>query len=250
MEIQLIRNATMRLGYGGKLILTDPYLAPKLSLRSFAGISKNPLVELPSPPRQVIEGTDLVIVSHLHTDHFDSLAQGLLPKSLPLFCQPGDASLISEMGFESVTAIVDPVHWEGIEIARTPGQHGTGEWAERMGDVSGFVFRAAGEPVVYWAGDTIWYGAVAQLVSAQQPDVIITHSSGAKFGESDPIVMDAQQTVAVCRAAPGAVVVAVHMDSLDHGTVSRQQLRALADAEGIDRERLLIPGDGEAVTLA
>lgn len=249
MQIQLVRNATLRFIYGGKQILVDPYLAEKQSLPSFAGISKNPMVDLPFTPEQVIAGTDMVIVSHLHTDHFDPLAQELLPKSLPLFCQPGDETKISEKGFESVTPIDEWVNWEGIEIRRTPAQHGTGEWAERMGNVSGFVLQAAREPLVYWAGDTIWYEAVEKTVLETRPDLIITHSSGAKFGESDPIVMDAEQTVALCRAAPRAVVIAVHMDSLDHGTVSREDLRSLADAEGIDRKQLLIPADGEVITI-
>ncbi len=249
MQIQLVRNATMRVTYGGKQLLTDPYLAPKQTLRSFAGISKNPLVDLPFPPHQVIADVEMVIVSHLHTDHFDPLAQELLPKSLPLFCQPGDDAQIREKGFEVVTPIEQSIDWQGIEISRTPGQHGTGEWAERMGQVSGFVLRTAGEPVVYWAGDTIWYEAVERLLSETQPDVIITHSSGARFGESAPIVMDAKQTIAVCRAAPKAVVVAIHMDSLDHGTVSRDALHALADGEGIEPGRLLIPADGETMAF-
>ena len=43
----------------------------------------------------------------------------------------------------------------------------------------------------------------------------------------------AAQTVQVCRAAPGSTVVAVHLDSLDHGTVTRQSLRAYAETHGI-----------------
>jgi len=57
--------------------------------------------------------------------------------------------------------------------------------------------------------------------------------------------MDAEQTVAVCRAAPSSIVIATHMDSLDHTTVSRDELRAYAQANGIQSEQLLIPADGE-----
>jgi L-ascorbate metabolism protein UlaG (beta-lactamase superfamily) len=124
-----------------------------------------------------------------------------------------------------------------------------GEWIARMGNVSGFVLRVDDEPTVYWAGDTIWYEAVEQVLAAAQPDIIITHSSGAKFGDSDPIVMDATQTIAVCQAAPSAIVVAIHLDSLDHGTVSRADLRALAQQSGISPERLRIPADGETLNF-
>lgn len=65
-----------------------------------------------------------------------------------------------------------------------------------------------------------------------------------------PIVMDAGQTVEVCRIAPGSRVVAIHLDSLDHGEVSREDLRSAARAAGIADGRLLIPADGESLDLA
>jgi hypothetical protein len=116
-----------------------------------------------------------------------------------------------------------------------------------MGQVSGFVFQAPGEPTVYWTGDTILYEPVLQVIKRFRPDVIVTHSSGAMWKGSGPIVMDADQTITVCRAAPQSRVVAIHLDSLDHGTVSRQDLRARA-AE-IPVSRLLIPEDGETLAL-
>lgn len=239
----------MRLNYGGRLIVTDPYLAAKHSLRSFAGISPNPLVDLPCKPDEAIAAADLVIISHLHTDHFDEIAQALLPPDIPILCQPGDDGAIKDKGFQNVTALNASLKWQGIEILRTAGRHGSGELAEQMGMVSGFVLRAEGEPAVYWAGDSIWYEEVARVIETQEPDIVVTHSSGAKFGDSDPIVMDGEQTVALCLAAPKATVVAVHMESLDHGTVSRKELRALAESSGISDTRLLIPSDGENLTF-
>ncbi|MDX1522433.1 MAG: MBL fold metallo-hydrolase [Anaerolineae bacterium] len=249
MKLQLIRNATLRLTYNGHLFIIDPYLAAKHSLPSYVGTSPNPLVDLPCTPEEVLAGVEMAIISHLHSDHFDSAAQELLPKSTPIFCQPGDEAKIAGYGFENVTPVETSVTWQGISLTRTPGQHGTGEWIERLGKVSGFILRAEAEPTVYWMGDTIWYDGVARVVAEVQPDVIITHASGAKFGDSDPIVMDAAQTIAVCRAAPQATVIAVHLESLDHGTVSRADLRAQADAEGITADRLRIPADGETLLL-
>ena len=245
MEIQLIRNATLRINYAGRQFIIDPFLAAKHSVRSFAGISLNPLVDLPCTAQAVIEGAEMVVISHLHADHFDSLAEELLPKDIPIFCQPGDEVQLAEKGFQSVTAVEPSAQWQSITLTRTPGRHGTGDIGQRMGKVSGFVFEAHGEPTVYWMGDTIWYEVVEQVAATVHPQIIITHSSGAKFGDSSPIVMDAAQTITVCRAAPEAVVVAVHLEALDHGTVSRASLRALAQAEGIPSDQLFIPVDGE-----
>jgi hypothetical protein len=91
-----------------------------------------------------------------------------------------------------------------MTMTRTPGQHGSGSILAEMGPVSGFIFQAEDEPTVYWAGDTIWYEGVADTIARARPQIIITHSCGAVWGEQVLIVMDAAQTVAVCRAAPGA----------------------------------------------
>ncbi|HUS94139.1 MAG TPA: MBL fold metallo-hydrolase [Patescibacteria group bacterium] len=247
MHIRLIRNATMRLTYNGRELLLDPFLAPSKTLESFAGISPNPLVDLPCPAVEVLAGAEAVLLSHLHIDHFDPLAQESLAKDITLFCQPGDEKRIAAMGFSDIRPIMDAVTWQGIRINRCPGRHGSGALAEQMGQVSGFVFRAAGQPTLYWAGDTVWYDEVQSTIERFRPIVIITHSSGAKFGDSEAIVMDAEQTIKVCQAAPQATIVAIHMESLDHGKVSRADLRKMADNAAIRTHQLLIPADGERI---
>jgi len=251
MQLQLIRNATMRLEYAGHIILLDPFFAPKHSRPSFTGKSPNPLVDLPIPEADIIKGVECVVVSHLHADHFDDTAQQALSKNLPIFCQPGDESTIESKGFTDVHPITDPVSWQEISITCVEGHHGVGdEVLQLMGKVSGVVFRAEGEPSIYWTGDTVWYEAVRQVIEDEQPDIIITHSSGAMWADfPDPIVMDAAQTIATCKAAPDSKVIAVHMESLDHGTITRADLRAAASKAGIEVIQLIIPGDGELLTF-
>jgi L-ascorbate metabolism protein UlaG (beta-lactamase superfamily) len=94
LTARLLRNATQRVSYGEVSWLWDPYLAPRFSRPSFTGASSNPLVELPCPAEEAVTGIDAVIVSHLHSDHFDPLARDLLPKAVPLFWQPWDAEEI------------------------------------------------------------------------------------------------------------------------------------------------------------
>lgn len=250
MRLRLLRNATQRLRYAGHELLLDPYFAPQHSRPSYTGRSPNPLVPLPCPVEEILAGVELVIVSHLHSDHFDPEAQRLVPKELPVFCQPGDEEAVRGHGFLRVTPVVDSVTWNGVTITRTPGNHGSGAVLEEMGQVSGFVFEAPGEPTVYWAGDTILYAPVRETIGRFRPDVIVTHSSGAMWKGDGPIVMDAEQTVEVCRISPGSRVVAIHLDSLDHGEVGRADLRAAARAAGIAEDRLVIPADGESLELS
>ena len=245
MKLQLIRNATMKIEYSGKTILTDPMLAGKYAYETFIGRSPNPLEDLPISIEEILSGVELCLVSHLHIDHFDPMAQEVLPKDLQIFCQPGDEPMIESVGFKNVKVLEDSVNWEGIEVIRTQGQHGVGVWIESMGKVSGFILKAENEPTVYWTGDTVWYDEVQNIITEHKPDIIITHSSGARLGNSEPIVMDGSQTVEVCKFAPGSKVIAIHMESLDHFKISRADLRNLAEREGISAESLLIPADGE-----
>lgn len=249
MRIQLIRNATLRMTYGNRVFITDPYLAPKHSEEPLVGKSRNPAVDLPFPTKDILADIEMVLVSHLHPDHFDSLAQELLPKNIQTYCQPGDDHQIKSAGFSNVTPIDESVDWHGVRITRTPGQHGNDVWSAQMGSVSGFVFRADNEPTIYWAGDTIWCEAVDQAILETKPDIIITHSSGASFEAGAPIIMDARQTMQVCRAAPKAIVIAIHMETFDFDTVLREDLRTMAEAKGVGARQLLIPADGETLVF-
>ncbi|MBU0969134.1 MAG: MBL fold metallo-hydrolase [Proteobacteria bacterium] len=246
MKIQQIRNATLKISFAGKTILTDPMLLGKHGISSFAGKQRNPVVELPIPPADVIRGVEMVLVSHLHQDHFDAGAKERLPKEIPLFCRPGHEDALRESNFSRVTPIDAVVTWEGIEITRTKGCHaGNLKWENILGKVAGFLLKAANEPLVYWAGDTILCEAVETLVKTVKPDIILTHSCGAVLDDSGPIVMDAQMTMELCKLAPEAVVIATHMEALDHAMVTRKDLRDMADERGISPRQLLIPADGE-----
>ncbi|MBD9373215.1 MBL fold metallo-hydrolase [Rhizobium sp. ARZ01] len=248
MKLQLIRNATLKLDYAGRTILIDPFFAPKHSLESFAGVSPNPTVELPVDIDAILAGVELVIVSHLHEDHFDSVAMERVPKDLPLFCQPGDEETIRNAGFTDVTPLTDRATWKGLTLTRRVGSHGLGPVVELMGSVMGFSLQAVGEPSIYWSGDTVLYPPVEQTIRETRPDIVITHSCGARW-DGDLIVMDAKETVSVCEMSGEAVVIAVHMEALDHATVTRKDLRNAADAANIPATRLLIPDDGDVLTL-
>lgn len=246
MKIRLIRSATLLLEYAGKRLIIDPYLSAKYALPSYTGKSRNPLVELPCAADEVLAGLDAAFISHLHSDHFDPEGQRLLSKSLPVFCQPGDEAALADKGFGYVMPVGDKIVWQDIEIVRTNCQHGSGEVLQTMGKASGFVLTHQAEPTLYWVGDTIWHDEVAAVITRVKPAIIITHSGGAVWGDNVPIIMNAEQTVAVCLAAPDSTVIATHMEALDHTTVSRRQLRETALANGISNRQLLIPADGEA----
>ena len=253
MRLRLIRNATMLWDYSGRRILTDPLFADRFALPSYSGRSRNPVVDLPLAIDDIMAGVELVLLSHRHSDHFDAAARERLPRTLPLYCQPSDVSALEAYGFAHVTPAESSLVWPAGTLTRTEGHHGVGPVEAEMGVVSGFVLQAPGEPTVYWAGDSVLCDETRAAIERYRPAVIITHSCGATWPDGSGgralIVMDAAQTIATSRLAPWARVVAIHLDSVDHATVSRDDLRQTVAAEGLEG-RILIPEDGEELVLA
>lgn len=248
MKIQLIRNAALWLQYGGLTFLIDPMFSEQAAnppIINTANDRRNPLVPLPGPAEQWLN-PDVVLLTHLHQDHWDAAAASLLAHDLPVLCQEGDQDRIGGQGFTKVTAVPDdsPLVVQGVTLTRIGGQHGTGEIGELMGKVSGFIFRAEGEPVLYLAGDTIWCEEVGQALEQHSPGTVIVNAGGARFVTGGHITMNEQDVVDVCRHAPDAAVIAVHMEAINHCLVTRDMLKARLAEEGL-LERVSIPLDGE-----
>jgi len=239
----------MKLHINGKVILTDPMLGKKDSIRSFAGIAKNPTVELPIDPYQIIDGVDFCLVSHTHPDHFDDWSFENIPKSMKIYCQPCDETVFKEKGFQNVEVIENNVNVDGIEIIRTNGEHGSGEILKMMGIVSGFVIKSHDNPTVYWIGDSILNNDVRETMRMHNPDYVITHSGGAAIPGFNPILMDQKETIDILDIIPSTRIIAIHMNALDHCRVTRDILREYAASKAIGIGKLIIPDDGEILEL-
>lgn len=248
MQLQLLRNATLRLNYAGQTILVDPCLGAKGTLATVARIKANPTVDLPVTVNDLLEGINFTIISHLHPDHFDPAAILHLPKTMHILCHPAHIEDIKEHKFTEVQALTEEVAIDSLTITPTTGQHGTGEILAQMGAVMGFILRAQNEPTVYWAGDTVLTPEILEIVHKAKPDVIVTHSGGATIADT-LLIMDDEQTIELYRHAGEATLIAVHMEAFDHCVVTRKQMRAAADLVGIPSDRLLIPADGERIKL-
>src|ERR1700693_358499 len=232
MRIRLVRHATLILDYAGHTILVDPMLddaGARPPIQDSPNPRNNPLVPLPVSAEEVVRKVEVVLVTHTHSDHWDSTAAKLLPKHVPLFGQPEDEAKFRSQGFTTVTPISKSAIWNGINIMRTSGQHGTGEIGRAMAPVSGFVLSARGEPVLYVAGDTIWCSEVEEALRQFHPKAAILNAGAAQFLQGGPITMAADDVITVCRSAPDTQVVAVHMEAINHCLLTRSDLAFQAE---------------------
>jgi len=236
MRLTLIRNATLLLELDGRRILVDPMLdaaGARPAIEGTANPARNPTVPLPLPAEDVVAGLDAVLVSHRHKDHFDETAERLLPREVPVFCQPEDEEALRALALDA-RPVADRLDWDGLALARTPARHGSGAVAEALAPVSGFVL---GEEL-YLAGDTVWYEAVEETIERFRPRVAVVHAGGASFLEGGLIVMGIEDVREVVARVP--VVVAVHMEAINHCHLSRAELAAAVP-------EVVIPRDGETI---
>ena len=249
MHLRLLRHATLILEYAGHKLIVDPMLddaGTRPAIQNSPNPLNNPLVPLPIAAAEVVDGIEAILVTHTHSDHWDAAAASLLSKNLPLFGQVEDEHKFRGQEFSDVLSIPTQATWNGIGIIRTGGQHGKGEIGKAMAPVSGFVLRAAGEPTLYIAGDTIWCGEVEDALRQYKPAVVVVNTGAAQFLQGDPITMTADDVISTCQALPSAQLVAVHMESINHCLLTRQDLAFQLEAARV-RERVEIPEDGEWV---
>lgn len=266
-EIQFIRNATMKMQYAGMTILMDPMLGAKGSLPGYLSPEKiNPTSDLPLPKEEILAGVDALLLSHTHiaegysfddlvSDHMDPVALKSLDKNLPVYLQPFDMAGMKHMGFNHLHPVEKNVNIGPISVQRFAGKHTSIDALLPMiGESSGYVISAPGAPTILWTGDTLLIDEVKGAIQKYQPDVIIVHSGGAWLpiddkGNKATLLMGAEETIEIARLAPAAKIIAIHMEALDHCPVTRDELRALATAGGIDEKRLIIPNNGETIKL-
>ncbi|NWO11945.1 MBL fold metallo-hydrolase [Chromohalobacter salexigens] len=260
VQLQQIRNATVKITYGDTTFLIDPMLSKKGTYPGFEGTYRstlrNPLVDLPMPAQEVIADVDAVIVTHTHLDHWDDAAQQALPKDIPLFAQhQADAVMIREQGFTNVRVLSYKAEFDGVTLSKTGGQHGTDEMyasadvATFLGDAMGVVFQAPGQETLYLVGDTIWRDEVDLALEEHDPEIVVLNAGYAVMSDYDgAIIMGKEDVLRATQVAPEATVVATHMDAINHMALTREELREYVQVKGIE-DRVEIPEDGATINF-
>lgn len=253
MKIHQIRNATMVVEYAGKRFLIDPMLAQKGTYPPFPNSPRqdqnNPIVELPTFIDKIVQNIDAVIVTHLHLDHWDEVAKEALPKDMKIFAQnEEDATEIRNAGFHNVEVLQKDTVFKNIQLIKTKGEHGRGEILKLAGQVCGVVFKHATEKTLYVAGDTVWYEGVHEVIETHKPAIIVVNAGDNQFLQGGSLVMGKDDIYEVYKAAPEAKIISVHMEAVNHWTLSREELKHYIEEKGLS-SNVLVPDDGESYSF-
>ena len=254
-SILFVGTATVLIRYAGFTILTDPNFLHRgdhvhLGYGLISRRQTNPAVEIEDLPP-----LDFVLLSHMHGDHFDRVAERKLNRATPIVSTRHAVAYLKRKGFTATRALKT---WETLPITKgeaslrltaMPGTHAPGPLAVALPPVMGSMleFRTAGDETrlrLYISGDTLIHEQLREIPRRYpEIDLALLHLGGTKV-LGIMVTMDAAQGVEAIRIIGPRTAIPIHYDDY---TVFKSSLedfkRAVTEAGLEDRVHYLGHGD-------
>lgn len=245
-SIYFVGTATVILRYAGFTILTDPNFLHKgdhvhLGYGLTSARVTDPAIELDALPP-----IDLVVLSHLHEDHFDRVVEQRLDRSIPIVTTPNAAERLARKGFRATRSLPT---WKTLEVIKasrrlritsTPARHGppvlAGLLPQTMGSMLEFEGPGGGLALrLYISGDTLVYEQLKEI-PRRFPDIDIGlfHLGGTTILGFLMVTMDAAQGVEAIRIVNPRKAIPIHYDDYTVFKSSLADFRAAVTAAGLD----------------
>ncbi|QBD75396.1 MBL fold metallo-hydrolase [Ktedonosporobacter rubrisoli] len=254
-SIRFIGTATVLLQYAGFTILTDPnFLHQGEQIHLSRGLRStrltNPAIELETLPH-----LDLVLLSHMHEDHFDRLVARKLPRGIPIVTTQQAATALRKMGFrktyplstwQMLTIVKGESH---LHITSLPAKHGPGLLAKLLPPVMGTLLEfetTAGKQGLrlYISGDTIMYKELKEIPKRYpEIDLALLHLGGTKV-LGILLTMDSKQGIKAVRVINPREVIPIHYDDYSIFKSPLEDFQQAARQAKLEqRVRYLQPGE-------
>lgn len=255
MKVHHLRNATMVLEAGDKVILIDPMLGkkgtagPPFTLFRFKP-RRNPILDLPDNAMGIVNKTTHCLITHLHPDHLDREAEKFLKATdIPIICSIKDEKTLKKRGLNVVQTVN---YWEqsaflGGTIEGIPAKHGYGFVAGPMGNVMGFYLKLPNEKSIYLSADTIYTDDVDKVLTQYKPDISVAACGTAQLDIFKPLLMTMEDIIKFVNNSP-ARVIANHLEAVNHCPTTRKQLHAELHKNQL-ADKVFIPEDGEVLEI-
>jgi L-ascorbate metabolism protein UlaG (beta-lactamase superfamily) len=222
-NVQFIGTATVLIRYRGLTIMTDPNFLHKgehvhLGYGLTSQRRTNPAIDFDKLPP-----IDLVILSHMHDDHFDKLVQ----ENTPIVTNKEASEALKRLGFTQRFALSV---WDRLEVTKgdarvritsTPGRHGAAGVSVLLPKVMGSVldFGANADSPdyrMYISGDTLVYDDI-QTIPQRFPgiDLALLHLGGTRILGVFKVTMDGKDGVQMLQVIRPKKAIPIHYDDYD-----------------------------------
>ncbi|MFD0688903.1 MBL fold metallo-hydrolase [Actinomadura fibrosa] len=222
--LTFVGNATTIIRYGGITLLTDPnFLRRGERAHLGYGITSRRLRD-PAITVEELPPLDAVVLSHLHDDHWDQVAERHIDRGLPILTTGAAARTLRGRGFREAEGLRT---WEGqpvvkgdykITVTAMPGRHGPGPVARLLPPVMGPLLEFGprhGDPdfTLYISGDTLMYDGIAEI-RRRHPniDAGVVHLGGTRLLGLVTVTMDGRQGADWLETVGCGTAVPVHYD--------------------------------------
>ncbi|NUS13103.1 MAG: MBL fold metallo-hydrolase [Streptomyces sp.] len=246
--IHYLGGPTAVIEYGPVRLLTDPtFDAP-----GEYPIGSRTLVKTTGPALAAGEvgAVDAVLLSHdQHPDNLDAAGRAYA-LGAPLVLST--ASAAERLGPPVRTlANWDAYDLGGVRITGVPAQHGPDGSEHLVGEVTGFVLEAEGQPTVYVSGDNASLDVVRRIAGRVGPvDIAVLFAGGARTALADGayLTLPSAGAAEAARILGARHVVPLHFEHWGHFTQGPATLGP-AFAEAGLTARLHLPEPGERISL-
>jgi L-ascorbate metabolism protein UlaG (beta-lactamase superfamily) len=190
------------------------------------------------------------LITHCRFGHFDHLdksgSRHLAKLGIPVYCNQLDENYLQKRGVQTMPLKPNQKYpfCDGF-IITIETTHGYGVSGNLMVPGLGYLLEFPGEPSIYISGDTVLTPIVKKVLTDQKPDIATLASGAASLDIGKPILMPLSEQVEFIRHAPG-IVIATHMEALNHCPVTRDQFRDAVTQEDLIH-KVRVPMDGEVL---
>ena len=226
-NVQFIGTATVLIRYRGLTIMTDPNFLHKgehvhLGYGLTSQRRTNPAIDFDKLPP-----IDLVILSHMHDDHFDKLVQEKLPRNTPIVTNKEASEALKRLGFTQRFALSV---WDRLEVTKggarvritaTPGRHGAAGLAVLLPKVMGSVLDFGAQPDapdyrMYISGDTLVYDDLKNIPQRfPGVDLALLHLGGTRILGVFKVTMDGKDGVRLMQIVQPRKAIPIHFNDYD-----------------------------------
>jgi len=247
-----VGHATVLLRLGRRNVLTDPNLSGSIVIQS--------RVTPPSLKPSEVPPLDVVLISHLHVDHFDIWTLHRLSHRAEVLYPLGGETYMTGLDQESrAMKPWEAVERSGVRVTAVPVRHPGGRYvldALWNHAAAGYVIQAAGH-TVFFAGDTGYDAKAFKEIGRRFPriDLALLPIAPAKGG--NPNHANPKEAVQIFEDLGARYMIPIHFEAYSSTAVPlelpRKQLEEEVERRGLqDRvfalrtgERWMLP-DGDA----
>ncbi|MBA3943189.1 MAG: MBL fold metallo-hydrolase [Herpetosiphonaceae bacterium] len=246
-SVFFIGTATTLLRYAGFTILTDPNFLHQGEQAKLGYGLRSTRQTNPAIPIDELPPLDLVLLSHMHGDHWDHVASERLDQRLPIITTRSAAAALRGEGFRETHGLKT---WQSyifrkgdvtLRITAMPGKHGPGVIARLLPPVMGSLLEFEGADGtrllrIYITGDTLIYNQLKEIPKRYpEIDLALLHLGGTRV-MGILVTMDAEQGVKMLQLIDPTIAIPIHFNDYTVFKSPLEDFQSAVKAAGLERQ--------------